>query len=355
MPMSKMNKIKNDLKPQTNEAGFTMLELIISMVVFLVVTGAVFGLLQVARQSKAVVSENTGLNKNVRLALNLVGRDTYNAGFGYPLRNTVVLPDNRIGTLLSIPNDVDTSRDTVPPIIAGNNITLSTYNLTPNTRTDQVTFFFKDNTFNLVGGVSQPLNILAATTTTGGIDEIVPISGSNAACRVNDIYLVTGNTGSTLGLSTALSGGNKVQFANGDLLTFNQTGTSGPLRSITIPASIQRILMVTYFVTPDGTLTRREYANRTPAVAFVDEPLVYGVENFQIRYVMDDGTISDNPSAGPNGIAGDADDTPANLAEVRQIRYTVSVRSTELNAANQPYRVSQTATFSTRNLGYDAN
>ena len=123
--MSKMNKIKNDLKPQTNEAGFTMLELIISMVVFLVVTGAVFGLLQVARQSKAVVSENTGLNKNVRLALNLVGRDTYNAGFGYPLRNTVVLPDNRIGTLLSIPNDVDTSRDTVPPIIAGNNITLS--------------------------------------------------------------------------------------------------------------------------------------------------------------------------------------------------------------------------------------
>lgn len=338
-----------------SESGFTLLELVISMVVFLVVIASVFGLLQVARQTRTVVSENTGLNKNVRLALNLLGRDTYNAGFGYPLRNTVVLPDNRIATLLGVPIDVDTSRDTVPPIIAGNNITLSTYNLTPNTRTDQVTFLFKDNSFNLVGGVSQPLNVNAATTTSGGIDEIVPLSGSNSLCSVNDIYLITGNTGSTLGVATALSGGDKVQFANGDTLGFNQTGTAGPLSSITVPASLLRVLMVTYFVTADGTLTRREYANNSPATAFVDQPLVYGVEDFQVEYVMDDGTTTNNPSAGPNGIAGDGDDTPANLAAVRQVRYTVRVRSTEVNAANQPYRNSQTSTFSTRNLGYDVN
>jgi prepilin-type N-terminal cleavage/methylation domain-containing protein len=350
----KASKVKADAA-SAGESGFTLLELVISMVVFLIVTGSVFGLLQVARQSKTVVSENTGLNKNVRLALNLLGRDTYNAGYGYPLRNTVVLPDNRIATLLAIPVDVDTSRDTIAPIVAGNNITLSTYNLTPNTRTDQVTFLFKDNTFNLVGGVSQPLSINAATTTSGGIDQIIPLSGSNTLCRVGDIYLVTGNTGSTLGVSTALSGTNIVQFANGDILGFNQTGTSGPMRSITVPASIMRVLMVTYFVTADGTLTRREYANRTPVAAFVDEPLVYGVENFQVVYVMDDGTTTNNPSAGPNGIAGDSDDTPANLAAVRQIRYTVSVRSTEMNAANQYYSNSQTSTFSTRNLGYDAN
>ena len=337
------------------ESGFTLLELVISMVVFLIVTASVFGLLQVARQTRTVVTENMSLNKNVRMALNLLGRDTYNAGFGYPLRNTVILPDNRIGTLLGIPVDVDTSRDTVAPIIAGNNIALSTYNLTPNTRTDQVTFLFKDSTFNLVGGVSQPLSINAATTTSGGIDEIIPLSGSNSLCRLGDIYLVTGNTGSTMGVSTALTGSDSVQFSNGDVLGFNQTGTSGPLRSITVPASVLRVLVVTYFVTADGTLTRREYANRTPAAAFIDEPLVYGVEDFQIIYIMDDGTTTSNPSAGPNGIAGDDDDTPANLAAVRQIRFTVSVRSTEMNAANQFYSNSQTATFSTRNLGYDAN
>lgn len=359
---SKQTSNKNAAISPRGEDGFTMLELVISMVVFLIATGAVFGLLQVARQTRTSVSESVGLGKNVRLALNLLGRDTYNAGFGYPLRNTVVLPDNRISTLLGIPVDVDTTRDTVPPIIAGNNITLNTYNTAPNVRTDQVTFLYTDNSFNLVGAgadaVSMPLNINAATTTTGGIDEIVPISGSNSACRVNDIYLITGNTGSTLGLATALSGTNKVQFSNGDVLGFNQTGTSGPLRAITIPATLQRVIMVTYFVTADGTLTRREFANvppATPAVAFVDEPLVYGVENFQIQYVMDNGTITDNPSAGPDGTAGTADDSQSNLSAVRQIRYTINVRSTVLNAAGQPYRDTMTSTFSTRNLGYDAN
>lgn len=353
MRNSKLSSTKSN-----GDAGFSMIELVVSMAIFLIVSASVFGLLQVARQSKSIVNENSSLNKNVRLALSIVGRDTYNAGFGYPLRNTVVLPDNRLSTLLGIPNDSDTSRDTIAPIIAGNNLTLNTYNTVANVRTDQITMLFKDATFNPVGGVSQTLSINAATTTGTGIDEIVPISGSNTLCRVNDLYLISGNTGSTLGVSTALSGTNIVQFSNGDVLGFNLTGTTGPLRAITVPATIQRVRMITYFVTADGTFTRREYVNvpaATPAVGFVDEPLIYGVENLQIQYVMDDGSISDNPSAGPNGIPGDADDTPTNLAAVRQVRFSVSVRSTELNSANQPYRFSQTATFSTRNLGYDVN
>ncbi|HQZ97312.1 MAG TPA: prepilin-type N-terminal cleavage/methylation domain-containing protein [Pyrinomonadaceae bacterium] len=339
----------------TPESGFSLLELLVSMVIFLVVSAAVWGLLRTAQQSRSAVTEEVQLAKNVRIALSQISRDAFNAGFGYPSASTVVLPDNRISTALGVPNDFDTSRDTVPPVIAGNNITLSTFATTANTRTDQVTFLYKDNTFNVISGVSQPLNINAATTTTGGIDEIVPISGSNAACRVNDVYIVIGNTGSTLGLSTALSGTNKIQFSNGDLLGFNQTGTTGPLRAISTPASIQRVRMVTYFVTADGILNRREYANITPAVAFVDEPLVYNVENFQIQYIMDNGSITDNPSAGPDGTAGTADDTQSNLAAVRQIRFTVNVRSVEKNSNGQPYTESMTTTVSTRNLGYDAS
>ncbi len=344
-----------------NEHGFSIIELIVSMVIFMIVTGSIWGVLQIAQRSRNAVSENVQLTKSVRFGLNLLGRDTYNAGYGYPLRTTVVLPDNRISGLLGIPNDFDTTRDTIPPIIVGNNVTVNTFNTTAGVRTDQVTFLFKDTTFNLVGApgseVSQSLNINAATTTSG-IDEIVPISGSNSACRINDIYLVSGNTGSTLGLATGLSGTDKVQFANGDVLGFNQTGASGPLRGITTPASMMRVLMVTYHVTADGTLMRREYANvppAAPATPWVDEPLVYGVEDFQIQYLMDDGTVSDNPSAGPDGIPGTPDDAQANLAAIRQVRFTINVRSNELNAAGQPYRASMTSTFSTRNLGYEAN
>lgn len=358
MSSSSKSSLQTGAEVRTAEQGFSLIELLVSMVIFLIVTGAIYGVLAVARQSRAVVNEQVPLNKNARIALNLLGRDTYNVGYGYPLKNTVVLPDNRVTGLLGIPNDFDTTRDTIPPIISGNNVTLNTFNTTPNIRTDQITFLFKDTTFNLVGSpgsqISQPLNINAATTTSG-IDEIVPISGSNSVCRVNDIYLVTGNTGSTLGVSTALSGSNKVQFSNGDPLAFNQTGSSGPLRGITTPASMQRVLLVTYFVTADGILTRREYANVQPTVGYLDEPLIYGVENFQIEYVMDDGTISNNPSAGPDAIPGTVDDTQANLAAIRQVRFTLNIRMSETSATGRPNRVTMSSTFSTRNLGYDAN
>ena len=171
---------------------------------------------------------------------------------------------------------------------------------------------------------------------------------------MNDILVVTGGNGSTLAVVTALSGGNKVHFANADVLGLNKTGATGSLSLLTRPATMQRVRIVTYFVTADGILTRREYAN-DPAQASVDEPLVYSVENFQIQYVLEDGTLSDNPSAGADGIAGNADDTPLNPSNVRQIRFTVNVRSSELNAAGQPYRANMSSTFSTRNLGYDAD
>jgi prepilin-type N-terminal cleavage/methylation domain-containing protein len=347
------------------EAGFSLVEMIVSIVIFLIVTGAIYSVLQVARQGSTTVNRSVELSKTVRVGMNLLGRDTYNAGYGYPLpeTSTVVLPDNRITALLGIPNDSDTTRDTVPPIIAGNNITLNSFNTTANVRTDQVTLLFKDSTFNLVGAdpekrVSTPLSINAASTNGSGIDEIVPVSGSTTSCSVNDIYLIVGNTGSTLGLSTALEAPNKIQFANLDVLGFNQTGASGPLRGIVVPASLFRVKMVTYFVTADGILTRREYANApvaAPPVAYVDEPLVYGVENFQIKYVMDDGSLNDNPSAGADGIVGNADDDEARLSNVRQIRFTIDVRSLEFEPGGSPVRTTMTSIFSTRNLGYDAN
>lgn len=160
-----------EAKTGNGEQGFSLLEIMVAMVIFMIVTGSIWGVLRVAQQSRSVVNQQVALAKNVRLGLNLLGRDTYNAGFGYPSLKTgaVILPENRISTLLGIPNDFDTTRDTVPPIIAGNNITLSTFNTTAGVRTDQVTFMFKDSTFNVISGVSKVLQINTASTTGGGI------------------------------------------------------------------------------------------------------------------------------------------------------------------------------------------
>ncbi len=338
---------------QTGESGFSLLELLVSMVLFMVISASVWGLLRTAQQSRSTVTEQVQLAKGMRIGLNLISRDAFNAGYGYPSASTVILPDNRISTRIGVPNDFDTSRDIVPPIITGNNLTLNTFNTVANVRTDQATFFFKDSTFNAATGVSQPLKITSRSTTTGGIVELSPENG-NSACRNNDIYLLTGTTGSTLGVATGISGTNRVQFANGDQLGFNQTALLGVLNEISA-TTMYRVRMVTYFVTADGILTRREFANILPAAQFVDEPLVYNVENFQMQYVMDNGTILDNPSAGPDNTAGTADDVQANLAAIRQIRFTLSVRSVERNSSGQYYKESLSTTVSTRNLGYEAS
>ena len=135
----------------SQQQGFSLLELMVALTLFMVVTASVWGVMQVGLLSRNVVNQNVTNSKNVRLALNVIGRDVYNAGFGYPLKNTVVLPDNRISTAIGVPNDVDTTRDIVPPIIAGNNINIDNWNPTPNTRTDQITMLFKDKNWNLVG------------------------------------------------------------------------------------------------------------------------------------------------------------------------------------------------------------
>lgn len=354
MPNDSNPREQNVEKARNGEKGFTLLEMIVAMVIFLLVTGAIWGLLQVAQQSRTVTNQTVQLTKSMRLGLNLVGRDTLNAGFGYPLVTTskVLVPELAISALLTLPPDANTTRDEVPPIIAGNNRWPNALNENPTVMTDQVTFLFRDTTFNLIPAASPPEEQLSqalrinASTTTAGIDEIVPISGSNAVCNINDIYLITGNTGSALGLATGLNGTDKVQFANADVLGLNQTGPGGPLADITTPASMQKVLMVTYFVTAEGILTRRQHANippnpvGSPPIAWVDEPLVYDVEDFQIEYVLNDGTVTDDPSA--------------NLSAIRQVRYTISVRGTQVGPGNRPFQETMTSTFSTRNLGYQA-
>ena len=351
-----------DIKNSTadrREKGFSVLELIIAMVVFLIVTGSIYGILMVAQRGRTTVNSQTLLTKNVRLALNIIGRDTFNAGYSFPLNNSVSLQDDRIATLLGIPPDAGTVADTIPPVIAGNGITTNTF-ASPNTSTDQVTFLFKDSTFNLVGAVGPPdtrvsQSLDGTIAQSGGINQVTVTTGTNAACSVNDIFVVIGSSGSTLAVVTGLTNPNIVQFANTDVLGFNQNGSGSFFATQAGSGTMNRIKLVTYFVTTDGILTRREFATAaaTTAQNYVDEPLVYGVTDLQIQYILADGTISNNPSAGANGIAGDGDDDQTKLYTVRQIRYTVNAKTLDLNPAGQPYTVTMTSTFGTRNLGYN--
>ncbi|MGD9561171.1 MAG: PilW family protein [Pyrinomonadaceae bacterium] len=353
-----MRKSNHQPRAASREQGFSILELVIAMVLFIVVSGAIFGLLRVGHQTRAAVSNNVQLTKSVRLGLNLIGRDTYNAGFGYPLLNAVILRDNRIAAGIGVPVDLNADPDRVPPIIAGNDLTSNTFNTTAGVMTDQVTFLFKDVSFNPVGPAGLEVAKSVNVTANANADVLTLTSPSTSALRVNDLFLVGGrNGGFTLGVATRVVG-NTVTFASGDVLGFNNPGPGGEMKTID-PVSMLRVRMVTYFVTSDGTLTRREFLNvpppGAPMMGYVDVPLVYGVEDFQIKYVQDDGRLVDNPTAGADGILGTPDDDETSLAKVRQVRVRIHARTTELDSRGVPVSIDQTATFATRNLGYEAN
>src|SRR5262245_50090528 len=71
----------NSADPQ---AGFTIVEMMISMTVFVIVVGAVYGLLEVGRAGRFNTNQRWEVLQNVRIALNAVGRDAINAGVDYP-------------------------------------------------------------------------------------------------------------------------------------------------------------------------------------------------------------------------------------------------------------------------------
>jgi type II secretory pathway pseudopilin PulG len=338
------------------QAGFTLLEMLIAITLFILVTGTIYGMLAVARADRFTVSRRVDAMQSARNAINSIGRDVLNAGYGYPNVGGN-LPQDRLFQILNLPFATGPTPDPLTPIISGNN-------LNPNSlsgvNTDQITFVFQDVNFN--NGQTLPVKSIAAggnsvTIDTSGPDGITgtadDLVNPSTLGTPNALYVISGGTGSVVATMTATPPGNTWNFANGDPLNINQTGSSNIIKSVSAPATITKITMVTYRVLNDGTLVRTVYGGAAPGQ--VDQPLAYNIENMQIQYVLKDGSIVDDPVAGPDGVTGNADDTPAKLQDVRQVRVTVTVQSPERDQRNnQPVRIPLTCTFNTRNLGYDA-
>src|SRR5256885_5939701 len=108
--------------------GFTIIELLVSIVIFTIIMTAVFGLMRVARLDRFSTHQRVEVLQNLRVALNAVGRDALNAGYGYTI-NGGSLPDNALNTLFTLSSDTNTSADILMGVVSGRNVT--TNNLDP--------------------------------------------------------------------------------------------------------------------------------------------------------------------------------------------------------------------------------
>lgn len=358
-----------------SQMGFSLLEMIVSIVIFLIVTGAIYGLLQIGRIDRNRSSSRSDMLKNARTAIHLIGRDALNAGLGYHRRGAVV-PDNFLSTRLGVPVDTNIDRDILTSIVVGNNLNTNSLNSDANVRTDLISFAYRDTAFNVVApsNVGNPIS-LADVTAPGGAPQtarLVTNTGQATAARTYDLFLVESDSSQIAVMASNIPNTSNIDIAFGDPLglnqAFNATGVNGSmLKKCTVSltencttylASTKKFIWVAYKVKADGTLVRMIFGNNTgrPSDEQIQEqPIAYNVQDLQIKYVLEDGTTIDNPTVGLDGNAGTNDDDMLNSNFIRQISLTLQVQSTEIDEqTKKPLVITLNATFSVRNLEYDA-
>lgn len=349
--------------------GFSIVELIVSMVIFLIVVGSVYGLFQVDLIDRNRASRRSDILKNARAAIHIIGRDALNAGLSYN-RNGAIVPDDFVASRLGTPADNDLERDILPAIFGGDNLNAILINRDPNARTDLISFSYRDTGFNSSNTISLT-NAAAAPSASATVRlQTQPNHAQNSSAF--DLYLVESDSSQVAVMATGRPSSSEIDIAPGDPLGINQaldgTGSGVSLlrrctsliteNCTTYVASVKRFNWVAYRVRGDGTLVRISFGNNTGAAAtdqIREMPIAYNIEDFQIRYVLEDGTVHDDPSTGPDGVAGTADDQPANFNRVRQILVSIRVIGNEDDEQlGRPASVTLNAVFSTRNLEYDA-
>lgn len=348
------------------QAGFSLLELMVSMVIFAIVVGAIYMLLAVGRSDAFNTKQRTETMQNARIALNTINRDAINAGVGY-WKSGARTPDGTLERLLFLPSETDGAQDWLTPIVPGNEVRTITVDGQPVT-TDAVTFVYQDNSFNN----GQAIRVSAVVPGTNTLT-VTPNNGAAVGGSLY-VYVIDDGKEPCLGSLTAISGADKLVFGAGDPLMLNNPGGSSTFALLNpAAASCKRVTWVTYFVSDDNVLIRRVYGQTATLVGsgvegggiggvvppgssgsgagFVEMPLAYGVEGFQVQYLLADGSLVDDvlriPPAGGN---------PEIRADVRRqtirlIRVTVNLRGSQDDPkSGQPVRVELSGSFYTPNL-----
>ena len=365
-----MKKFSHDRRFSA-ENGFSLIEMIVAMVVFMIIVGTIYGLLQIGLIDRNRASRRSDVLKNARAAMHLIGCDALNAGLSYN-KSGAIVPDDFISVRLGTPADTNTDRDVLTSVLGGDNLFFDILNPDTSVRTDLISFSYRDSDFN--GGSVISLNNAAAAS--AGAPETVRLQTAPAEARNAkgyDLYLVESDSSQVAVMATGLPSSSAIDIAPGDPLGINQPlNGSGAAASLlqkcdppaltenctTYVASVKRFFWVAYKVKSDGTLVRITFGNNTgsPVAEQIQElPVAYNIEDFQVLYVLEDGSTTENPAAGADGIAGTDDDRPSDFNLVRQISVTIKVQATEADEQlGKPESITLNGTFSTRNLEYDA-
>lgn len=373
-----MNKLK--INKYSDESGFSLVELAFSMLLFLIITGALFGLLELGRSDKVRAGNQSESLKSARLATFLLGRDLLNAGIGYH-RSGGAVPDGYLNTFLNAEADVDRNRDVVTGISVANNVDDNALDATR--KNDRISIIYQDIDFNGsnplrgINEISTDSNIITLKLSLNEVTSVNEVS----LVQVYDLFLIEANNTQVLGIVTSLDiGANTISFAFGDPLQINQVRSGGAndvdnslLRSCSsavdtictnydnsskLGVTLKKVIWSSYKInSTTGTLERMTYGNNSGANAAAQtqvQPLIYNVRSMQFDYALKNGTTVADPAVGADGDRGTTDDDIFELNKIRQISLVLEIQAAKNDVTSGVRQIVRIpSTFSTRNLQYD--
>ncbi len=334
---------------RSSEAGFSLIELMVSLGLTLVVLAGSFRAMDDARKASEAASMLADGSQNLRMAVTLITRDVIQTGRelpsgGIPIpRGSGVAQIRRPGppgAVLTFPS----TWTTLPSICPGSSLGPTVNGVA----TDIVTVEYADATLALN---AYPLTSILSDGSRMTVDSRTVITDALTGLRAGDLIMFTNALGNAIQTVTSITGQN-VFFASGsadDTFGFNQrNATSGSIMQIrsgtTFPTtSATRVTMVTYNL---DTTTAAGQVRLMRTERFLAPRLVaMGIENLQLTYDIVDGTT--NPTNQVDAV------TPNSPSQIRKLNLFVSRRSEEtFTQSRQRMRSSIATQVSLRSMSF---
>lgn len=366
---------------RNNQAGFSLIELLVSMTVFLIIAGAAFTLMGSAVRVSNTNFEMTDAQESLRFAQEYINRDLIVAGDGMEDVTGIRLPTgfctsyltsdqvNASGGYVNIemmnPDNNVAAAFTTPSNPPGG----TALNVMQNS--DRIAILSRDPSFIPVAvqastgtPVEDSPTMLAPATGNPRITVKFATAAEMNNFTVGEIYYLSSSDGARrtfAAVSAKNTGsGNNITFASGDAYSLNPAGANAPVQWITAGASgmtgftISRMQIITYFVhaKTTGSVTSGLLTRRVIGVAgrgYTDSVIAEHITNIQFRYHLN---LRD-ATTGQLRAPVDQFATGPEMITVRQVEVTVTAESTRAVNNNVKPTMSSTTSTSVRNLQFN--
>jgi len=274
-----------------NQAGFSVIEMIVAVTLLAIVAGAVFGLMRDSMKVASTTYEMTDAQEALRTAQEYINRDLLNAGDALTSINNILVPQAFVTNYLTVSpvDNPSTPGVTNLSILTSDNDTpagTTVRNTNPvatvhsNPLTDRITILQIDPTFT-------PIALAAGAINANG-DQVTIAAADVSRFSVGELYFISSSVGATFGTITNITATPQLVFANGDAYGLNVSGNGGRINTVsaagTLATSLMRVKIIHYYVTSGGLLMRRVLGVR--GGGFSDSLIAEHVISLQFRYFL---------------------------------------------------------------------